>query len=65
MRRERTRSGSGTPSRLLRAIDAAAEPETARVLRGYFQVRPGGYGEGDTFVGVRLSVLRGLTTWST
>lgn len=47
---------------LLRAIDAAADPEAARVLRGYFQVRPGGYGEGDTFLGVRLSVLRGLTS---
>lgn len=46
---------------LLRAIDAAADPETAQVLRGYFQVRPGGYGEGDVFVGARLSVLRGLT----
>ena len=47
---------------LLRAIDAAADPGTARSLERYFQVRPGGYGEGDVFVGVRLSVLRGLTT---
>ncbi len=47
---------------LLVAVEAAADPEIAQVLRRYFQVRPGGYGEGDVFVGVKLSVLRGLTT---
>lgn len=46
---------------LIEAVAAAADPETAGVLRGYFQVRPGGYGEGDVFLGVKLSVLRGLT----
>jgi 3-methyladenine DNA glycosylase AlkD len=46
---------------LVRAMDAAADPETAQVLAGYFQVRPGGYGEGDTFLGIKLSALRGLT----
>jgi DNA alkylation repair enzyme len=45
---------------LVEAIATAAEPETAAVLARYFQVRPGGYGEGDTFVGVKLSVLRRL-----
>jgi 3-methyladenine DNA glycosylase AlkD len=46
---------------LVEAIAAAADPETAAVLARYFQVRPGGYGEGDTFVGIKLSALRGLT----
>jgi 3-methyladenine DNA glycosylase AlkD len=46
---------------LVEAIATAAEPKTAAVLARYFQVRPGGYGEGDTFVGVKLSGLRALT----
>lgn len=45
---------------LVEAIATAAEPGTAAVLARYFQVRPGGYGEGDTFVGVKLSALREL-----
>ncbi|HZA72935.1 MAG TPA: DNA alkylation repair protein [Propionibacteriaceae bacterium] len=46
---------------LVQAIAEVADPDTAAVLRRYFQVRPGGYGEGDTFLGVKLSTLRGLT----
>jgi 3-methyladenine DNA glycosylase AlkD len=42
-------------------MEAAADPETAEALARYFQVRPGGYGEGDTFLGIKLSALRGLT----
>jgi len=42
-------------------IRAAADPESAAVLTRFFQVRPGGYGEGDVFVGVQLSKLRLLT----
>ncbi len=42
------------------AVDQAADPEAARMLARYFQVRPGGYGEGDTFAGVRLSTVRVL-----
>ena len=45
---------------LARALEAAANPEDARVLARYFQVRPGGYGEGDVFIGIKLSVLRPL-----
>ena len=41
-------------------MEAAADPETAKVLARYFQVRPGGYGEGDTFLGLKLSELRTL-----
>jgi 3-methyladenine DNA glycosylase AlkD len=46
---------------LVQAMEAAADAETAGVLARYFQVRPGGYGEGDTFLGIKLSALRGMT----
>ncbi len=45
---------------LLAAVEEASDPDRARVLARYFQVRPGGYGEGDVFVGVQLSTLRRL-----
>ncbi len=45
---------------LIASIAAAADTEDAVALARFFQVRPGGYGEGDTFVGVRLSQLREL-----
>ncbi|HYJ69187.1 MAG TPA: DNA alkylation repair protein [Nocardioidaceae bacterium] len=45
---------------LLRVIDAEADPVSAEQLARYFQVRPGGYGEGDRFVGVRVSRIRQL-----
>jgi 3-methyladenine DNA glycosylase AlkD len=41
-------------------MEAAANPETARTLGRYFQVKPGGYGEGDVFLGLKLSELRVL-----
>jgi 3-methyladenine DNA glycosylase AlkD len=43
---------------LLREIDEAADPATAETLARYFQVKPGGYGEGDQMIGVKLSTLR-------
>jgi 3-methyladenine DNA glycosylase AlkD len=43
---------------LLREIDDAADPATADALARYFQVKPGGYGEGDRMIGVKLSALR-------
>ncbi|MEV6283252.1 DNA alkylation repair protein [Kribbella sp. NPDC051770] len=45
---------------LLAAIDAEADAGTAAILSGYFQVKPGGYGEGDVMIGVKLSTLRGI-----
>ncbi|MEV8376709.1 DNA alkylation repair protein [Kribbella sp. NPDC056861] len=45
---------------LLREIDQAADPATAEILARYFQVKPGGYGEGDRMIGVKLSALRVL-----
>jgi 3-methyladenine DNA glycosylase AlkD len=47
-----------TTDNLLREIDAAADPATAEILARYFQVKPGGYGEGDQMIGVKLSTLR-------
>src|SRR5918993_853740 len=46
---------------LVQAMAAAADSGTAEVLARYFQVRPGGYGEGDIFLGIKLSALRGMT----
>ena len=43
---------------LVRAMEAAASPENARVLARYFKVGPGSYGEGDIFLGLKLSELR-------
>jgi 3-methyladenine DNA glycosylase AlkD len=45
---------------LARAMEAAASPENARVLARYFKVAPGSYGEGDIFLGLKLSELRQL-----
>jgi 3-methyladenine DNA glycosylase AlkD len=45
---------------LLAELDAAADPATAEVLARYFQVKPGGYGEGDRMIGVKLSTIRTL-----
>jgi len=42
------------------AMDAAASPEDARTLTRYFKVAPGSYGEGDVFLGLKLSDLRQL-----
>jgi 3-methyladenine DNA glycosylase AlkD len=39
-------------------LAALANPECAAAMARYFQVRPGGYGEGDVFLGIRLSDLR-------
>jgi 3-methyladenine DNA glycosylase AlkD len=51
---------SARVAELLAAIDAVADPSAAQQMARYFQVRPGGYGEGDVFVGVQLSRLRRL-----
>jgi len=48
-------------SALVERLAEAANPDDARTLTHYFQVRPGGYGEGDRFLGVKLSRIRELT----
>jgi 3-methyladenine DNA glycosylase AlkD len=45
------------------AVDQLADlanPSYAQAMARYFQVKPGGYGEGDLFLGIRLSELRSL-----
>lgn len=54
------RAGALTIDDLLAELDAAADPATAEVLARYFQVKPGGYGEGDRMIGVKLSTVRAL-----
>lgn len=45
---------------LIESIEAEADPAEAARLARFFRVRPGGYGEGDVLVGVRLNRLRML-----
>lgn len=43
---------------VMQQIDALGDPESAKFLQGFFKTGPGEYGEGDVFVGVRVSPLR-------
>ncbi len=45
---------------LVAAVDRAANPDDAVTLARYFKAGPGEYGEGDRFIGVKLSAIRGL-----
>jgi len=38
-----------------------SDPETARVLRGFFKTGPGEYGEGDVFIGIKVPPLRKIS----
>ena len=49
-----------TVDELLAGVDAASDPAAAEALSRYFQVKPGGYGDGDRLIGVKLSSLRAL-----
>ena len=44
--------------KIKRELAGLADPEQARVLRGFFKTGPGQYGEGDVFRGIRVPVLR-------
>lgn len=41
-------------------LNDLANPAKAEDVRRYFKAVPGGYGEGDRFLGIRVPVLRGL-----
>ena len=45
---------------LRRHLQNSADPEKARLLRGFFKTGPGQYGEGDEFLGVVVPTLRKL-----
>jgi 3-methyladenine DNA glycosylase AlkD len=55
--------GAWHAARVRSAVDQLADftnPSYAEAMARYFQVKPGGYGEGDVFLGIRLSELRRL-----
>lgn len=45
---------------IVREIEALADPAYAASLEHYFQAGPGGYGEGDVFLGVKMGPLRAI-----
>ncbi|WP_204163713.1 DNA alkylation repair protein [Nocardioides solisilvae] len=49
-----------TAADVRRALAERADPVDAAHLARFFQVRPGGYGEGDVFVGVRVPAVRAV-----
>ena len=51
-------SGEGALERLERELAAAADPAKAAFLPGFFRAVPGGYGEGDRFLGVAVPAQR-------
>ena len=53
-------SDAPAPDDLLRLLEDEANPDDAAILARFFKTGPGGYGEGDTFVGIQLSRLRTL-----
>jgi hypothetical protein len=49
-----------TPPEVADALQAEANPDDAAVLARYFRTGPGEYGEGDVFIGIKLSRLRAI-----
>ncbi len=49
-----------TAQEIEKAMQAAANPEKAKILSGFFKTRKGEYGEGDIFLGVQVPVTRGI-----
>jgi 3-methyladenine DNA glycosylase AlkD len=49
-----------TPRAALAALRAHGQPRQARALTAYFQAGPGGYAEGDRFLGLRVPEIRAV-----
>ena len=47
-------------SRLKKELLTLADPKQAKILSGFFKTGPGQYGEGDTFLGIKVPVQRKL-----
>ena len=47
-----------TAASVQEALAAVSSAEDAKFLAGYFKTEPGGYGEGDVFIGVRVPESR-------
>ncbi|HVR87781.1 MAG TPA: DNA alkylation repair protein, partial [Planctomycetota bacterium] len=43
-----------------KAVRDLADPKRAAVLQGFFKTGPGGYGEGDRFLGLTVPQVRSL-----
>ncbi|WP_409332694.1 DNA alkylation repair protein [Trujillonella humicola] len=58
-----SRRASGQGADAIRAeLAALADPERAEGMARYFQARPGGYGEGDRFLGIAVPPQRAIAT---
>jgi 3-methyladenine DNA glycosylase AlkD len=56
--RGRTRPGAGSAAAIRTELAELADPERAVGMAHYFQARPGGYGEGDRFLGIAVPPQR-------
>lgn len=48
----------GDAPQIAAELDALADPDYAATLGWFFKTQPGGYGEGDQFLGVRVPAIR-------
>ena len=58
--RGRTRPAVGSAAAIRAELAALADPERAAGMARYLQARPGGYGEGERFLGSRCRRSAGL-----
>jgi 3-methyladenine DNA glycosylase AlkD len=56
--RARTRPDIGSAAAIRTELAELADPERAAAMARYFQARPGGYGEGDRFLGIAVPPQR-------